>query len=157
MAGVPYVALVASPKRGEAVRASLDLAPELTAQLHTPAGLDLGARSPQEIAISILAELVAVLHSDPAPERPSAAVSDVSEGVARPPASVDVAASTDVDEPGAETPSATGTAIDPVCGMKVAAVESSPHVDAAGVRYYFCGAGCRSAYASQRDADVVTK
>jgi xanthine dehydrogenase accessory factor len=155
--GVPYVALVASPKRGEAIRASLDLPPELSAQLHTPAGLDLGARSPHEIAISILAEMIAVLHSDPAPERPAAGVDEVVEEVARPPASVVVAASADVDEATPGPPSVTGTAIDPVCGMKVAAVESSPYLDVADVRYYFCGAGCRSAYASQHDSEGVAR
>lgn len=64
--GVPYVALVASRRRGEAVRASLHLPDELRAQLHTPAGLDIGARTPAEIAISILAEIVAVRHAQPA-------------------------------------------------------------------------------------------
>ena len=39
-AGVGYVALVASPKRGAAVRAELDVPAELAAQLHTPAGLE---------------------------------------------------------------------------------------------------------------------
>ena len=46
-AGVPYVALVASSKRGEAVRESLDIPTELRAQLHTPAGLDLGGSNPR--------------------------------------------------------------------------------------------------------------
>ena len=69
-AGVPYVALVASPKRGAAVRAELTVPDQLAAQLHTPAGLDIGARTPAEIAISILAEMVAEHHSDPAPGRP---------------------------------------------------------------------------------------
>jgi|SRR3954447_23781989 xanthine dehydrogenase accessory factor len=66
-AGVGYVALVASEKRGEAVRASLDVPEALREQLHTPAGLAIGARTPQEIAIAILAELVAkhVPHSAP--------------------------------------------------------------------------------------------
>jgi xanthine dehydrogenase accessory factor len=68
--GIPYVALVASPKRGAAVRASLDVPDELIAQLHSPAGLDIGARSPAEIAISILAEIVAEQHADPVPGRP---------------------------------------------------------------------------------------
>src|SRR5207302_1927124 len=53
-AGVPYVALVASARRGEAVRESLDVPDELRAQLHTPAGLNVGARTPEEIAVSIL-------------------------------------------------------------------------------------------------------
>ena len=57
---VPYVGLVASRVRGEAVRDSLELPDELRAQLRTPAGLELGARTPAEIALSILAEIVSV-------------------------------------------------------------------------------------------------
>ena len=65
-AGVPYVALVASSVRGRAVRSALDVPEELRAQLHTPAGLDIGARTPAEIAISILAEIVAEREARPA-------------------------------------------------------------------------------------------
>jgi xanthine dehydrogenase accessory factor len=56
--GVGYVALVASDKRGAAVRQSLDVDDALREQLHTPAGLAIGAHTPQEIAIAILAEFV---------------------------------------------------------------------------------------------------
>jgi xanthine dehydrogenase accessory factor len=69
-AGVPYVALVASPKRGAALRETLVLPRELVDQLHSPAGLDIGAQTPAEIAVSILAELIARQHADPAPGRP---------------------------------------------------------------------------------------
>jgi xanthine dehydrogenase accessory factor len=65
-AGVPYVALVASRARGAAVRAALDVPDELRRQLHTPAGMDIGARTPAEIAIAILAQLVAEHHAPPA-------------------------------------------------------------------------------------------
>jgi xanthine dehydrogenase accessory factor len=58
-AGVGYVGLVASPKRGADVRASLDVPDALRGAIHTPAGLDIGARKPAEVAIAILAELVA--------------------------------------------------------------------------------------------------
>ncbi len=59
-AGVPYVALVACPRRGAAVLASLDVSDEQRARVHTPAGLDIDARSPAEIAISVLAQVVAL-------------------------------------------------------------------------------------------------
>jgi xanthine dehydrogenase accessory factor len=58
-AGTPYVALVASPKRGTAVLAELELTAEQAQRVKTPAGLDIGARGPGEVAVSILAELVA--------------------------------------------------------------------------------------------------
>ena len=38
------------------------MAPELLARVHAPIGLDIGAVTPQEIAVSILAELIAVKH-----------------------------------------------------------------------------------------------
>jgi xanthine dehydrogenase accessory factor len=64
---VPYVGLVASAKRGAAVRESLEAD---TSRLRTPAGLDIGARTPEHVALSILAEIVAVRSqlATPAPE-----------------------------------------------------------------------------------------
>lgn len=57
-AEVPYIALVASRKRGAAVIASLDVDDAQRARVHSPAGLSINARSPGEIALSILAELL---------------------------------------------------------------------------------------------------
>jgi xanthine dehydrogenase accessory factor len=65
--GVGYVALVASPRRGAAVLQALDVDEALRSLVHTPAGLDLGARAPADIAISILAQLIA-LRTTHAPE-----------------------------------------------------------------------------------------
>jgi xanthine dehydrogenase accessory factor len=64
-AGVEYIALVASPKRGAAVLNALD--EDLRGRIHTPAGLDIGARTPADIAISILAELIAQRTVTPPP------------------------------------------------------------------------------------------
>jgi len=116
-AGVPYVALVASAERGTAVVASLNVDDGLRSRVFSPAGLDLGARTPAEVALSILAQLIA--------ER----TRQRSAGTA---ASVAVARAT--------------TAIDPVCGMSVAAVDATPQVDRDGVPTYFCSTGCRAAF-----------
>ena len=57
-----YVAFVGSRKKAEALKTKLatHVAPERLARLKAPAGLDLGAITPDEIAVSILAEIVAV-------------------------------------------------------------------------------------------------
>jgi xanthine dehydrogenase accessory factor len=129
-AGVPYVALVASPRRGAAVIAELDVADELRAELHTPAGLNIGARTPAEIAISILAELVAEQHSNPV----------VLSGV--------------VSEVAGEAMMA-ATATDPICGMTVVVSPASQQLRLAdGDTVYFCGTGCRERYAREH-ADAV--
>ncbi len=119
--GVPYVGLVASPRRAAGVLGALDLSDEERATIRSPAGLDIGARTPEEIALSILAEIVSI--------RPR---------VRRVP-------SEPADVPAGE---ATATALDPVCGMTVVAVASSLHLDLAGERTWFCGPGCRDAYAA---------
>jgi xanthine dehydrogenase accessory factor len=122
-AGVPYVGLVASRRRGLAVLAGLDVADELRARVHTPAGLDIGARTAPEIALSVYAELIA--------ERPSIARV---EPVPRP---------------------AVADAVDPVCGMTVAVTDATPSLLQGGRTVYFCGPGCRQAFAdnSARYAD----
>src|SRR5208283_3056474 len=61
-----YVAFVGSRKKAEALKAALatrGVPAERLAKLKAPAGLDLGAITPDEIAISILAEIVAVRRS----------------------------------------------------------------------------------------------
>ena len=58
-----YVAFVGSRRKADALKSSLakrGISPERLARLKAPAGLDLGAITPEEIAISILAEIVAV-------------------------------------------------------------------------------------------------
>ncbi|HEX3978791.1 MAG TPA: XdhC family protein [Solirubrobacteraceae bacterium] len=127
-AGVSYVALVASPKRGAAVRSELDVPEELAAQLHTPAGLNIGARTPAEIAISILAQMVECQHADPVPGRPEAS---------------------------APAPALVAVATDPVCGMQVAITAAAPRLEVAGDLVYFCCDGCRDRYAADHADDLA--
>jgi xanthine dehydrogenase accessory factor len=122
-AEVPYVGLVASRKRGEAVLSSLDVCASMKAQVHTPAGLDIGARTPEEVALSILAEIIST--------RPRQSGRPVGEGAQS---------------------SITDSAIDPVCGMSVAMVDASLHLDHEEHRYWFCGSGCLRAFAADPHA-----
>jgi xanthine dehydrogenase accessory factor len=59
---------VASPKRGATVIGELrgeGVPDELLARLETPAGLDIGARTPAEVALSIVARIVELRRTGP--------------------------------------------------------------------------------------------
>ncbi len=59
-----YVAMMGSRRRAESVFAALadSLSQETLARLHVPAGLDTGGKAPGEIALSVVAEIVAVAY-----------------------------------------------------------------------------------------------
>ncbi|MCV7075734.1 XdhC family protein [Mycobacterium szulgai] len=59
--GVGYIGLVASKVRGASILSGLELTDAERARIHTPVGLDIGAKTPAEIAVSIAAELIAAL------------------------------------------------------------------------------------------------
>jgi molybdenum cofactor cytidylyltransferase len=66
--GSAYVGLVANRKRGEEVLRGLQLkgsSQEQLAGVRVPAGLQIGAEQPEEIALSILAEIVALRMKEP--------------------------------------------------------------------------------------------
>jgi xanthine dehydrogenase accessory factor len=76
-AELPYVGLVASRRRGDGVLGELrgDGVPkEQLDRIDTPAGFDIGARTPQEIALAILARIVEVRR---APRAPATAVDPI--------------------------------------------------------------------------------
>lgn len=80
-----YIAAVGSQatsaKRRERL-ALFDLAPEEVARLHAPAGLPIGSRTPAEIALSILAEMVAERRREPeAAGSPACAAADARDDV----------------------------------------------------------------------------
>ncbi|MEZ0285178.1 MAG: XdhC family protein [Thermoleophilia bacterium] len=129
-AGLPYVGLVASRARGDGVMGELrgdGVSEELLGRIDVPAGMDIGARTPAEIALSILASIVSVRRDGrgPAPEAAPAPAAP-----------------------------ATATAVDPICGMTVAAVASTPSVQHGGETVYFCCEGCRDAFAAQHEHAV---
>ncbi len=64
-ANLRYVGLIGSRAKVKRIYDALRLegiSPETLTRVHAPIGLDIGAITPQEIAVSILAELIAVKH-----------------------------------------------------------------------------------------------
>jgi molybdenum cofactor cytidylyltransferase len=61
----PYIALLANRKRGDELKRILrekGVSPEKLDRLHCPAGMEIAAESPEEIALSILTQIVAERH-----------------------------------------------------------------------------------------------
>jgi xanthine dehydrogenase accessory factor len=134
---VAYVGLVASARRAAAVREYLELAgapADRAAALRAPCGLDLGAATPGEVAVSILAEIVQVRRgrasfvAAPGPAT-LAGIAPVIEPALHPPA-----LPKDV------------VLVDPVCGMTVAPDEVRHIAEHEGVTYAFCAIGCRTRF-----------
>jgi xanthine dehydrogenase accessory factor len=60
--GLPYLALLGPRRRrDQLLHTLLEAGVEMNSELFSPAGLDLGAESPEQIALSIIAEIQAVL------------------------------------------------------------------------------------------------
>ena len=89
---------------------------ERLGRVKAPAGLDLGAVTPVEIAISILAEIVQHHRSDKAVEPPPAATTEVTE------------------------------ATDPICGMSVEIATARHRSELAGRTTYFCCLHCKETF-----------
>jgi xanthine dehydrogenase accessory factor len=134
--GASYVGLVASRKRGATVRDYLDArgVPGLD-DVRIPAGLDLGARTPPEVALSILAEIVKT--------RPSGSLTYVGQGFSRARQE-----SSPEGLPHASQAQAS-TAIDPVCRMEVEVATAQHTADVGGTRFYFCCIQCQARFTKE--------
>ena len=118
-AGIGFVGLVCSHTRGQALLEELDLSEDELRRVHPHVGLDIGARTPPEIALSIMAAIVRGIRL---------------EGLSA--------------APGGEPAAAPVQAIDPVCGMTVTVAPDTPHLAVDGVDHWFCNPGCRAAFAA---------
>jgi xanthine dehydrogenase accessory factor len=141
-----YLGLVGSRRRGEGVLGYLaerGVPQDQLDRVRVPAGLDLGSTTHQEIAVAVLAELVQ-LRASGALMRPEAEA-------------VKHERSMGPDKPGGSggdtgVPVRPAHAVDPVCGMAVAAEASGRPVRHEDTDYYFCCAGCRRAFEQDPDA-----
>jgi xanthine dehydrogenase accessory factor len=184
-ADLPYVGLLSSRKRGQALVEELreaGLSEERLARIDNPAGLDIGARTPAEVALSIFGAIIQARYSGsykpplraPADEQaPEFAVDPIcGMTVTVEPSALQVehngetvyfcaaackhayeAEHMGVASPSAGKPKeAPATAVDPVCGMTVLALPETPHVEHDGETVYFCCDGCKSQFQKEQHA-----
>jgi xanthine dehydrogenase accessory factor len=116
-AGVAFIGVVCSRTRGRVLLDGLDLTDEEAARVHTHVGVDIGARTAPEVALSIMAAVVRAIR-------------------------VHGAGSPVVGEPAARP----REAVDPVCGMSVTIGPDAIHATVKGVDHWFCCPGCRTQF-----------
>jgi len=139
-----YLGVVASRRRFAQIREVLageGVAADAIESIRNPAGLDINAKAPEEVALSILAEIVQVRRAGggstgsdrDTTKQASARLDSPSAGAAPPDSAVGLEAR------------------DPICGMAVA-VASARHVaEYKGRTYYFCCGGCRQRFLAAPD------
>lgn len=130
-----YVGLVASPTRAGVVREWLreetTVGEDRIAALRAPAGLDIGAETAEEVALSILAELIQVRHGRAdfvASPGPATVAASLPESINMEPLVDDI------------------VLLDPVCGMTVERGHARHLAEHDGVVYAFCSIGCRTRF-----------
>ncbi len=122
-----YLGVVASRKRFALMRETLlarGVPAEALDRVRNPAGLDIGARLPEEVALSILAEMVQVRGAravQPAPEPANPVAGEA------------------------------GDELDPVCGMTVAVAGARHRAEHQGRTFYFCNPRCREKFLAAPD------
>ena len=123
-----YVGLVASKRRAESVKEYLRAQGISEVQLNllkSPAGLDIGARRGDEIALSIMAEIVQLRRSAE---------------------NIDYASLLTSEAPSRAQSAPVPVATDPVCKMTVEVATAKYKSNHLGKDYYFCCAGCQQSF-----------
>jgi xanthine dehydrogenase accessory factor len=118
-----YIAFVASKTKADKVfdyLKSRGISAERLGKVRAPAGLDIHAQSPDEIAVSILAQIIQVRGEK-----------------ARVPG---------LSKPGLSLPIVTTEVKDPICGMTVDPNKASHKSEYRGKMFFFCCAGCKQTF-----------
>lgn len=125
--GAEYVGFVASRRKANAIFQTLrsfDVTFEDLKSIQTPAGLDINAKLPEEVAVSILAQIVSQLRDE----------TQQGEGAA------------EKQEGGSKAEAATGNAsffVNPVCGVPVEKKTAKHVIQYQNIDYFFCCDGCK--------------
>jgi xanthine dehydrogenase accessory factor len=118
-----YIAFVASKVKAAKLQDYLKergITTDRLSQLRAPAGLDIRAASPEEIAVSILAEIIQVHGTTPVTSKAQA-----------------------------QSPVLAQEAKDPICGMMVNVAKAKHKSEYRGNLYHFCCASCKQTFDRQ--------
>ncbi len=138
-----YVGLVASRKRFDSVVEYLKnqgLTDDDLTPLKAPAGLDIQAQHADEIALSIMAEIVQLRRSKPVSLDWDALIAEMLTE----------------KQPISQEEVASGIAIDPVCGMEVEIEKAKAYYAYEDTTYYFCCNGCKLTF-SKNPEQFITR
>jgi xanthine dehydrogenase accessory factor len=134
-ANAAYVAFVASKTKAQKVMEYLKekgVAAERLKQVKAPAGLDIHAASPEEIAVSILAEIIQARGSKAQPVAEAGAA-----------------------KKSVMLPVINTLAKDPICNMMVDTTRAKHKSEYKGKMIYFCCAGCKQTFDKQPEKYAV--
>jgi xanthine dehydrogenase accessory factor len=123
-----YIGVVASARRFAQMRETLlarGVPAEALDRIHSPAGLKIRAKTPEEIALSILAEIVEQQRAES--EQPAATA----------------------PQPDPQEDTRPLWALDPICGMRVTIASARHTAEHAGRTWYFCCGGCRERFLAE--------
>ncbi|HYB03024.1 MAG TPA: XdhC family protein [Nitrososphaerales archaeon] len=132
--GIPYIGVVAGRKRASEVLSYLravGLTEAEIARVKSPAGIYIRAVTAEEIALSIMSEIID--HARASPE---------------------IMSTTSMSEP---TSSLTNQEADPICGMLVDAATAENSVDYQGKKVYFCSESCKDTFVSNPEKYILQK
>jgi xanthine dehydrogenase accessory factor len=121
--GAPYISFVASRRKGSAVFYNLrqrGINFDQLKKIKTPAGLDINAKLPEEVAISILAEIIQYTRTEKPEPTSSAEATSSGEN--------------------------NNVFINPVCGIPVEKSTAKHVIEYQGENYYFCCDGCKVSF-----------
>jgi xanthine dehydrogenase accessory factor len=119
-----FLSLIASKKKSKSLLKQLaneGIRQDEIDSIKFPAGLDIGAVTPQEIAVSIIAELVQQKMAKAHEDKIILEVSEPNNGKAK----------------------------DPICGMLVDPLTADHSSDYEGITFYFCCGGCKERFEAE--------
>lgn len=135
LSNAPYIAFVASKRKANAIFHTLrqrGITFEQLKRVKTPAGLNINAKLPEEVAISILAEIIQFIRSEPTESHLS------------------------TPETAAQSDTPSDLFINPVCNIPVQKSTAKHIITYENKDYYFCCDGCKVSFEKEPERYAVS-